>query len=99
MYNNDIVGTASLLKVDDTTYEVSKMAVTAKVQGLGIGKKLLEHCIKAATQNRTERLILYSNTKLTVAIAMYKNYGFVEVPLSSTGYARANIKMQLDFAQ
>ena len=54
-YNNKIVGTVSLLKIDVTTFELSKMAVTDGVQGLGIGKKLLEHCIVVAKQKKTKK--------------------------------------------
>jgi len=45
-YKGSIVGTASLLRFDDEVYELGKMAVTASAQGLGIGKLLLEHCLK-----------------------------------------------------
>ena len=38
-HNNEISGTASLIKVDDLTFELSKMAVSHKAQGLGIGNK------------------------------------------------------------
>jgi GNAT superfamily N-acetyltransferase len=31
------------------------MAVTDGVQGLGIGKKLMEHCIKAAEDNHLKK--------------------------------------------
>jgi hypothetical protein len=34
-YNEVIVGTVSLLKMNDTEFELSKMAVTTDVQGLG----------------------------------------------------------------
>jgi GNAT superfamily N-acetyltransferase len=34
--------------MNDTEFELSKMAVTTDVQGLGIGRKLMEHCMKAA---------------------------------------------------
>lgn len=40
-YNNKIVGTVSLLKIDKPTFELSKMAVTNGVQGLGIRQKLM----------------------------------------------------------
>src|SRR3970282_3032431 len=42
-YNDKIVGTVSLIKMNDAEFELSKMAVTDGVQGLGIGKKLLQH--------------------------------------------------------
>ena len=94
-YNNEIVGTATLLKVSDNVFELSKMAVTERAQGLGIGKKLMNHCLKIATQNNIQTLILFSNTKLEKAIEMYRKYGFVEVPINLNHYKRANIKMEL----
>ena len=93
-YQNEIIGTVSLMKIDLFTFELSKMAVTEKVQGLGIGKKLLEYCLKFAKENNIQKLILYSNTKLVPAIAMYKKYGFLEVNFGSSIYKRSNIKME-----
>lgn len=93
-YNGEIVGTASLLKIDDVTYELGKMAVTASAQGLGIGRILIEHIITVAAQMGIRSLILYSNTSLGPAIHLYYKYGFVEVPLDPGHYERANIKME-----
>ncbi|KAF2506828.1 GNAT family N-acetyltransferase [Flavobacterium zhairuonense] len=93
-YNNEIIGTASLLKINDSTFELSKMAVSDKAQGLGIGNKLLEHCIKIAKEKDIKTLFLYSNTILHPAIHLYKKFGFVEIPLESGIYERADIKME-----
>jgi ribosomal protein S18 acetylase RimI-like enzyme len=93
-YNNQIVGTASLLKIDNTTFELSKMAVSEKSQGLGIGKKLIEHCLFEAKQNGIQKLILYSNRKLETAIGMYRKFGFKEIPVEQGIYERADIKME-----
>ena len=93
-HNGEIVGTASLLKLDDGIYELGKMAVTEGAQGLGIGKILIEHCIKIARQMGIPRLVLYSNTKLKPAIHLYQKYGFTEVELEPGHYVRANIKME-----
>jgi ribosomal protein S18 acetylase RimI-like enzyme len=93
-YQNQIVGTVSLLKIDDFTFELSKMAVTEKVQGLGIGKVLMDYCIAFAKENKIKKLILFSNTKLVRAIKMYEKYGFIEVNLGSSIYKRSNIKME-----
>lgn len=93
-YDNKIVGTVSLLKVDDTTFELSKMAVSDGVQGLGIGQKLMNHCLLVAQQKRIKKIILYSNRKLVPAIYLYKKVGFVEIPLEEGIYERADIKME-----
>ncbi|PTT17304.1 GNAT family N-acetyltransferase [Flavobacterium sp. HMWF030] len=93
-YNNEILGTVSLLKIDNITFELSKMAVSDKAQGLGIGNKLLVHCLAVAEERNIKRLFLYSNTKLLPAIHLYEKFGFVEIPLEDGVYERADIKME-----
>lgn len=93
-YNNEIIGTVSLLKVDDNTFELSKMAVSDKAQGLGIGNKLLIHCLAVAEENGIKKVLLYSNRKLLPAIHLYEKFGFAEVPLGNVSYERADIKME-----
>ena len=93
-YNKQIVGTVSLLKIDDTTFELTKMAVTDGNQGLGIGKKLMKHCLNNAEKNGIKRLILYSNRRLLPAIHLYESFGFQEIPVEEGVYERADIKME-----
>jgi len=92
--NDEIVGTASLLRKSETIYELGKMAVSAKAQGHGIGTILLEHCLNVAKQKQIPTLILYSNAILQSAIHLYRKYGFEEIELESGLYERANIKME-----
>jgi len=93
-YNDEILGTVSLVKVDDNTFELSKMAVSDKAQGLGIGNELLVHSIAVAKENNIKKLLLYSNRILLPAIHLYEKFGFVEVPLGNVNYERADIKME-----
>ncbi|MFV5703155.1 GNAT family N-acetyltransferase [Flavobacterium sp. XS2P12] len=93
-YNDEIIGTVSLIKIDDTTFELSKMAVKDGVQGLGIGKKMMVHCIDIAEDKGIKKLILYSNRKLLPAIHLYEKFGFVEIVLEDGIYERADIKME-----
>lgn len=93
-YNDEIVGTVSLLKFDDFTFELSKMAVSDRAQGLGIGNKLLTHCVTIAKENNIHKLFLYSNRKLLPAIHLYTKFGFSEVPVEEGVYERADIKME-----
>jgi len=92
--DTEIIGTASLIKKTNTVFELAKMAVSDKHQGFGIGKLLLEYCLKKATEKNMSKLILYSNTYLKSAIHLYKKYDFIETELDSKLYKRANIKME-----
>ncbi|MCW3070517.1 MAG: GCN5-related N-acetyltransferase [Bacteroidetes bacterium] len=93
-YNNEIVGVVALLKIDEEAFELAKMAVTEKYQGLKLGKILMEHCIYFAKANAIKKLVLYSNRQLGPAIHLYEKYGFYEIPLEPGHYERANIKME-----
>ncbi|AOW21975.1 GNAT family N-acetyltransferase [Urechidicola croceus] len=94
-YNNKIAGTVALIN-NEEGYELSKMAVSPKFQGLKIGQKLMSKCIEFAKEKKWNELILYSNTKLTPAINMYRKNGFVEIPVQENcDYERCNIKMIL----
>lgn len=95
LYNNEVAGTAALLKTTNHTFELGKMAVSPQFQGLGIGKAILVHCIETAKGFQAKEIILYSNTILAPAINMYTACGFVEIPLQATNYKRSNIKMKL----
>jgi GNAT superfamily N-acetyltransferase len=93
--DDDIVGTFAMIRIDEYTYEISKMAVTEKYQNLGIGKKLMEYLIEKAKVMGIDRLILYSNTDLKIAVSMYSKFGFEIIPKNDFHNERANIKMEL----
>lgn len=94
--NSKIVGCFSFIKIDELTYELGKMAVDPKYQGLKIGQKLMEYAIYFAAKKKWKTLLLYSNTKLKPAIYIYRKYGFEEMELEkNTPYKRSNIKMSL----
>lgn len=92
--NGDIAGTFALIKTGHKEFELAKMAVDEKFQGQKIGNKMLEFAISQAKVLGADTLMLYSNTILQPAIHLYKKYGFIELPLGSSDYKRANIKME-----
>lgn len=97
-YKNELVGTVALKFVDKGVYEFTKMAVDEKFQGLKIGKLLAEVAIEKAREKKANRIILYSNTKLIPAIALYRKLGFREIPLDGP-YKRSDIKMELTLSK
>ena len=92
--NNQIVGTASLIQKSETTFELGKMAIKGTAQGIGLGTKLLEHCLSFSEKQGVKHLILYSNSQLKSAIHLYKKYGFYQVDLDQGIYERADIKLE-----
>ncbi len=95
LYNNQVAGTIALIN-ENEGYELSKMAVSPKFQGLKIGQQLMQYCIDFAKDQGWKELLLYSNTKLENAIYIYRKYGFIEVPVQANSpYERSNIKMIL----
>lgn len=93
-YGDAVVGTFALLKQEDGSYELGKMAVNEQYQGKNIGNRLLQHCIEEARRLGAAKVVLFSNTLLGPAIHLYKKYGFTEVPLGHSEYKRSNIKME-----
>lgn len=93
---DEIIGTAALMKEDDHVYELAKMSVTAKWQGKGISRLLIETCLSKAKEIGAKKLTLYSNHQLTTALGLYKKYGFHHVEVKDSPFASADVKMELD---
>ncbi|MCC9168035.1 GNAT family N-acetyltransferase [Pontibacter harenae] len=94
-YNGETVGTCALIKEENGVFELAKMAVSPKVQGLKIGKRLGEAAIAKAREAGASMVYLVSNRRLTTALNLYQRLGFVEVPMPPSIYQRADIKMEL----
>ena len=96
MLNEKIAGTFALIKISDSIYELSKMAVDDSFQGKKIGNKMMEFCIDEGKRLKAGKLILFSNTRLLPALHLYRKYGFMEVEIGNSVYKRSDIKMELD---
>ncbi|OGX89534.1 MarR family transcriptional regulator [Hymenobacter lapidarius] len=91
-----IVGTCALIKEHEGVYELAKMAVSPRAQGLGIGWALGQAVVAKARQLGARRVELLSNARLTPALALYAKLGFRHVPVPPTPYQRTDVKMVLD---
>ena len=94
--NGAVAGTVALLKVNDSEYEFSKMAVAEAFQRRGIAEALSYAAFEKAKKLGAVKVILYSQTSLVPAIRLYHKLGFVAVPLNNALYKRANIKMEIE---
>lgn len=95
LVDEEIAGTVAMIKVDNKTYELAKMAVDKKFQGMKLSNLLMEACIDFAKNKKAEKIFLVSNTKLSPALNLYKKYNFIETQLDPTDYDRADIQMEL----
>lgn len=92
--DGEAVGCCSLMAMPDGGFEVGKMAAASDVQGLGLGRRLLEACEVHARAAGAFRLYLETNSSQTYAIALYDRFGFVDLPPQPTPYARCNVWME-----
>ena len=103
LFKGEPVGCVALIPIParDGVYEVSKMAVSPHLRGLGIGRTLLEHTIAHARTIGATSLFLGSSTKLPSAVHLYESVGFRHVPpeqLPPNPYTRADVFMDLPLA-
>lgn len=97
-YEGQIVGCFSFIKLNDTVYELGKMAVDPNYQGQKFGQKMMSFAIDFARKKNWKKLVLYSSTKLPTALYIYKKNGFRDVALENNlPYARSDVKMELEF--
>ncbi len=99
LFNGEPIGTCALLNDGEGVFELAKMAVAPKMQGMKIGKMLGEAAIERARRVGAKRIYLVSNRRLETALNLYSRLGFVEVPMPPSIYERADIKMELDLQQ
>jgi ribosomal protein S18 acetylase RimI-like enzyme len=92
---DEIVGTCALMLDAPGVYELTKMGVTEKHQGLGLGRRLIEAAINEFKRRGAQTLFLETNSKLQPAIALYRSVGFEQQPGIKPGshYARADVYM------
>ena len=91
-----VIGTCALINNGEGVYEMVKMAVDEAYRGYGAGRKLCEAIIEKARALGATKIILHSNTVYAgKAVALYRKFGFYEIPLGETEWARADIKMEL----
>lgn len=91
------VGTVALIKHSDKTIEISKMGVTDDYKGWGLGNLLMETCINYAREKKYQEIIILTNSKLVTAVKLYKNFGFVDMPVSEEDKEKYGDRADLGF--
>lgn len=99
LYEDRIVGTVAMKKLDENTYELAKMAVAEEARGKNIGWLLGKKVIDEAKAMGAASVYIDSNTKLRPAINLYHKLGFKKVKGPESPYARCNIQLELKIEQ
>lgn len=95
--NDIVIGTCAMIKINEETFELAKMAVTKSAQGKQVGRKLCLTAIGYAFENNAKKIVLDTNEKLTAAINLYRKLGFIMVPYRyDDKYKRDLFRMELN---
>jgi DNA-binding MarR family transcriptional regulator/ribosomal protein S18 acetylase RimI-like enzyme len=72
----EIVGSVFLVKKDDISAKLRMLYVEPSARGLGIGKRLVEECIRFSQQVGYKKITLWTQSCLTTARGIYEKAGF-----------------------
>lgn len=101
LIHHEVIGTCTLIKIDDLEYELTKMCVTEKAQGKGVGRKLLDTAIDKARKLGANKIYVSTGKILSAALHLYRKKGFQEIDnqiLPTKRYKRTEISMVLDIS-
>ncbi len=84
--------------LENSYAELVKYYLAREARGLGIGRQLMEHCIRSARELGYGRLYLESLPQFSKAVRIYEKLGFRELhqPLGNSGHTTCSIWMLLE---
>jgi GNAT superfamily N-acetyltransferase len=74
--NGEIVGSVFLVKKDDEVAKLRMLLIEPSARGFGLGRRLVEECIRFAKQAGYKKITLWTQSNLTAARASYDKTGF-----------------------
>jgi DNA-binding MarR family transcriptional regulator/GNAT superfamily N-acetyltransferase len=77
--DGEAVGSVFVVKQNRSTAKLRLLIVEPKARGRGLGKRLVEECIAFARAKGYRRLVLWTQSNLAAARAIYRKTGFTKV--------------------
>ncbi|MDD2791826.1 MAG: GNAT family N-acetyltransferase [Sediminibacterium sp.] len=98
LQGNVVVGGAGIYPTEglpEHTCELVKMYLNKTVRGMGLGRKMIDHCLEVAKQKGFEQIYLETMPELNKAVAVYEQFGFsyLNGPMGNSGHNGCNIWM------
>ena len=98
-YDGTIAGTVALRKIDDHTFEITKMSVDPAFRRRGIAEALIYASYRKAWKLGATHIILYASNRSTGAAELYQKAGFQFMPIEKDVYKRADVKMGISIEE
>jgi putative acetyltransferase len=99
--NNEIIGCCGIYPtrgLKENCAELVKFYLSKDARGKGIGKELMQKCIRSAREFEYTQLYLESLPQFSKAVRMYEKEGFIRLnkPLVNSEHKTCNIWMLMD---
>ena len=94
-------GFAPLAGAVESICELQKVYFLPEVRGLGLGEKMVRHCLQAAQQHGYLECYLETMPNMIAAQALYQKLGFksIDKSMGCTGHTSCSVRMLLRFSE
>lgn len=94
LIDENVAAVCMAVPTGDNVWEICKLAADDRWKGHGAGSAVFKACMDYAVAHGAEKLTLISNSILTPALHIYRKFGFRQVEVDRTEYARCDIQFE-----